>query len=153
MDKLESYVRKRGGKLHHTRGRGRARMFVRIRDGFKCKSCGDVRTVIDVENFNKKIKKGVLSGRKKLHDVHHLNGQCGKNSRGYDSTSDLSGMITLCHKCHYNHHQFSKIDKNKIYIVNKVISLRRKGLTYTEIGEMCGFTKQYANYIDKKYAK
>lgn len=81
-------------------GRERARMLVRIRDNFTCKDCGKIRTLNEVRKSNASIKG--LKGRMKLFDIHHIDGRCGKNSKGYDSTSDLSGMITLCHKCHYN---------------------------------------------------
>ena len=67
-------------------GRGRTRMLVRSRDNFTCQEC------------RKKWKHG-----DRQFDVHHLNGLCGKKSKGYDSVSDLTGMITLCHKCHFNH--------------------------------------------------
>lgn len=84
----------------HLEGRERARMLVRIRDDYTCQDCGLRRTAQEVSAFNKKIKG--LSGKWKNLDVHHTHGMCGKNSRGYDPTSDISKMITLCHKCHYN---------------------------------------------------
>lgn len=72
------------------KGRDRARMLVRIRDNFTCQVCGDKRTPDKAK------------GKERLFDVHHTGGSCGKNSRGYDSTKDISKMITVCHKCHYN---------------------------------------------------
>lgn len=66
-------------------GRERVRMLVRKRDDFKCQDCG------------KRWKDGERS-----FDVHHLNGLCGKKSRGYDSIKDMDILITLCHKCHFN---------------------------------------------------
>lgn len=82
------------------KGRERARMMVRIRDSFTCQDCGAVRIPESVQRNNRRKK--TLKGRTKLFDVHHIKGLCGKKSTGYDSTVDLSGMITLCHKCHYN---------------------------------------------------
>ena len=64
-------------------GRERTREMVRIRDNHTCQKCGKV-WVNPMRRF----------------DVHHLNGNCGKYSRSYDRANDLSGMITLCHKCH-----------------------------------------------------
>lgn len=69
-------------------GRERARSLVRARDKQTCQSC----------------KKEWVPGNRSF-DVHHLNGLCGKKSRGYDSILDLTGLITLCHKCHFNHPQ------------------------------------------------
>lgn len=84
----------------HKEGRGRSRMLVRIRDKFTCQDCGAVRKPEEVNKHN--ARKKTLKGRIRLFDVHHTHGECGKNSRGYDSSSDLSKMITLCHKCHFN---------------------------------------------------
>lgn len=81
-------------------GRERTRMLVRIRDKFTCHDCGDIRTIDEVREHNKDIYG--LKGRLKLFDVHHTKGMCGKKTKQYDKASDLSGMITLCHKCHYN---------------------------------------------------
>lgn len=64
-------------------GRDHSRDIVRIRDGDKCQICFRLWK----------------EGERKF-DVHHLNGMCGKNSLGYDSTKDITGLITLCHKCH-----------------------------------------------------
>lgn len=84
------------------KGRRRTRLSVLIRDNFTCVDCGDVRTYEEVLSHNTKIIG--LKGKMKLHDVHHINGLCGKKSIGYDSIKDLSGLITLCHKCHFNRH-------------------------------------------------
>ncbi len=79
-------------KLEH--GRDLVRGVVRGRDNNTCQSCGF------------KWKLGM--DRKRL-DVHHLEGMCGKKSKGYDSIySDLSKLITVCHKCHYNLHDHAK---------------------------------------------
>jgi hypothetical protein len=86
--------------LAHLEGRARARALVRIRDDYTCQDCGLTRPIEEVQKHNSKITG--LRGKMKSLDVHHTHGQCGKNSRGYDSTSDISKMITLCHRCHYN---------------------------------------------------
>ena len=90
------------GKLGygHLDGRDRARMLVRLRDNFTCQDCGLVRTSDEVVAYNKKQME--LKGKIKQLDVHHTHGQCGKNSIGYDSPKDISKMITLCHRCHFN---------------------------------------------------
>lgn len=66
-------------------GRERVREIVRYRDNYSCQDCGKVWI------------KGTRS-----FDVHHLNGMCGKKSTGYDRMSEIDGLITLCHKCHFN---------------------------------------------------
>ena len=90
-----SYYRKQ-----EVSGRGWARGKVRQRDNYICQDCGFRRTNKQVRTHNKNIEG--LKGRIKNLDVHHIDGECGKNSIGYDSVKDLSGMIALCHKCHYN---------------------------------------------------
>lgn len=77
-------------------GRGRTRMLVRKRDDFTCQLCRDRRTPEQAKEHGKR-----------LFDVHHLNGMCGKKSRGYDRVKDMSGLITLCHKCHFNRHDWN----------------------------------------------
>lgn len=72
-------------KLYLFEGRDRNREMVRIRDNYTCQDCS----------------KKWIEGTRRF-DVHHLNGLCGKKSRGYDSVSSLETMITLCHKCHFN---------------------------------------------------
>lgn len=66
-------------------GGSRMRELVRIRDNHTCMNC----------------KKPWAGGRR--FDVHHLNGQCGKKTKSYDRPSEFDGLITLCHKCHFNH--------------------------------------------------
>ncbi len=95
-----------GIDFNHLGGRERTRVLVRIRDGFTCQSCGDFRSPLMVQDYNKKLK--TEKGKIKSFDVHHLNGECGKNSRGYDDVESLDGLVTLCHKCHFGHHQFSQ---------------------------------------------
>lgn len=75
------------GKLE---GLDRPRELVRIRDKHTCQSCG---------------KKWVEGTRR--FDIHHLNGLCGKKSKNYDKSKYFEGLITLCHKCHFNHPEHS----------------------------------------------
>lgn len=82
------------------KGREYTRMQVRIRDKFTCQACGAVRTYQEVQKHNKKLLG--LKGRMKLFDVHHLDGECGKNSLGYDDVNSMEKLITLCHKDHYS---------------------------------------------------
>lgn len=96
LSELEKYLM----SVNQITGRSRAREMVRLRDNHTCQDCGLVRKTIDILLKNSKIKG--LVGKSKSLDVHHLDGQCGKNSVGYDSPKDISKMITLCHKCHYN---------------------------------------------------
>jgi hypothetical protein len=90
---IEIYLTKRttrkGGQLLKPKligtGREHTREKARIRDKHTCQDCG---------------KKWIKNKRK--FDVHHLNKQCGKKSRGYDKVSEIKGLVTLCHKCHFN---------------------------------------------------
>ena len=77
----------RKGKLQ---GIDRVREKVRVRDNHICQDCG------------KKWEKG-----KRRFDCHHLNGLCGKRSKKYDKVSEMKGLITLCHKCHFNRPEHS----------------------------------------------
>jgi hypothetical protein len=67
-------------------GRERTREYVRRRDNYTCQMCN--------KKWNEKFRR---------FDVHHLNGFCGKKSRSYDKMSEIDGLITLCHRCHFNH--------------------------------------------------
>ena len=98
-------------------GREVAREMVRLRDKHTCQDCEKVLTTKKVCKYNKTLK--TQKGKIKSLDVHHTKGQCGKNSLGYDSPKDISGMVTLCHKCHYNRpehraksKEFSEVMKN-----------------------------------------
>lgn len=71
-------------------GRDFVRSKVRNRDGNKCQSCGKIWEI----------------GMRKF-DVHHLEGECGKKTKKYDRISDMHKLITLCHKCHFNHYTHS----------------------------------------------
>lgn len=76
------------------------REIVRIRDKRTCQDC----------------KKKWVPGTKRF-DVHHLNGLCGKRSTTYESVKDLTGLITLCHKCHYNRPEHT-VKKKSLRTVN-----------------------------------
>lgn len=83
-------------------GRDYVRMKVRNRDNFTCQNCG--------RNWN---------GSEKHFDVHHLHGLCGKKSRSYDKIKEIDNLITLCHRCHYHHHSFSRKIKNPAWAEKK----------------------------------
>ena len=89
--------------LQDIEGRDRTREIVRMRDEFTCTSC----------------KKAWSDGERRF-DVHHLHGMCGKNSRGYDSMKDISGMITLCHQCHFNHPEHASNIKRRLKLAKKI---------------------------------
>lgn len=75
----------------HLTSRDYVRELVRTRDNYTCQMCGKA-----------------WDKTKKRLDVHHLNGLCGKKSTGIDTVKDIPGLITLCHSCHYRHHEFSR---------------------------------------------
>ena len=104
-----------------TTGRDYVREKVRNRDKQSCRICG----------------KKWIGGRK--FDVHHLNGLCGKMSRGYDSIKNISGLITLCRKCHCNIHSKGKKAHRGID-VDKARKMRSTGMTYDAIAKKLGFT-------------
>lgn len=72
-------------------GIDRTRAIVRYRDNYQCQDCGAIRT----PEMSKEQAK-------KQFDVHHLNGLCGKMSKSYDKVDSIDGLITLCHRCHFN---------------------------------------------------
>lgn|SRR3990167_177672 len=78
--------RKSGSELE---GTDRTREVVRIRDGHRCQEYGGG------------CGRAWVHGERRF-DVHHLNGNCGKMSYSYDRISNISGLITLCHRCHLN---------------------------------------------------
>jgi transposase-like protein len=104
------------------RGRDYARNKVRERDNYTCQECGKRVTPEQVAKHNERQPSN--KNRMKSLDVHHLNGLCGKNSTGYDSVKDIGGLITLCHKCHYNRHDFSLTPARKKEIAIHAIRAR-----------------------------
>jgi transposase-like protein len=118
-------------------GRELTRFKVRERDNFTCQDCG------------KKWKEG-----ERHFDVHHLNGMCGKKSRGYDKLEDMDGLVTLCHKCHFNRHDWAGVKKSKIIPLNelkKTQQLRDSGLTLREVGEIIGISREGVRWRLIKY--
>lgn len=114
-------------------GRGLVRMLVRIRDDFRCQghNCRRRRTPRDAKRLGKR-----------MFDVHHLDGMCGQKSRGYDKLGDAHQLITLCHECHYRHHEFRKTKHNTVKgREDEVLLLRSQGLTYDEIGKKMGVSQ------------
>ncbi len=113
--------------LTSMRGRERTREVVRIRDGHKCQTCGVCW----------------IRGQRRL-DVHHIDGECGKKSKKYDKIKEIGGMITLCHRCHFSHHQFNR--KN---MGGKVRRFDRKtakalidgGTSQTEVAKLLGVSQ------------
>ena len=76
-------------------GRDAVREAVRKRDNYTCQACGKIW----------------VPGQRRF-DVHHLDGICGKKSRGYDKVKDDSSkLVCVCHKCHYHLNSFSKKGK------------------------------------------
>lgn len=83
----------------HFGGRGYTRTLVLIRDGFTCLQCQEFKTPLMLVDEK---------GKKKLHDIHHTDGVCGKKSRKSDKIEEMNTLVTLCHSCHYRSHDFSK---------------------------------------------
>ena len=125
-------------------GRDRTRFLVRVRDNFTCQDCGLRRSPLQAKR----------AGRR-LFDVHHLGGVCGKKSRGYDKVSDMPTLVTLCHRCHFNRHDWA--GRNSDFMVRmknlanprreKILRLRRSGLTMVEIGRKYGISKQRVHQL------
>lgn len=120
------------------KGRDLNREKARIRDNHTCQDCGKVW----------------IEGQRRF-DVHHLNGLCGKKSRGYDKS--IEGLTTLCHKCHFNrpeHKQRGKeyIVKNRIIRIksySSIVKMRKRRYSLREIGKRYGVTKQRIHQILK----
>lgn len=155
-------------------GRGRTREFARQRDNYTCQDCGLVRTPADIISFNK--ESGITNNLRglKLFDVHHLNGLCGRKNRptSYDKISDIPGLITLCHKCHFNRHDRSlklrgdetkrkererlrhlkQTELLKESIIRnqrrqKILELRESGMTFQQIGLTLNVSRQRIHQI------
>ena len=85
-------------------GKDRTRELARIRDKHTCQKCGKIWQ----------------EGQRRF-DVHHLNGKCGEMSKEYDKVSEINGLITLCHKCHFNRHDWAP--KVKSLLINSLSRL------------------------------
>lgn len=121
--------------LNTLQGRDRTREIVRIRDNHICQDCGKVW----------------VKGRR--FDIHHLNGLCGKRSKAYDKVSDIKGLVTLCHKCHYNrpeHKCMNREWKGRVVDLNKyedIKKMRQQRYTLREIGEKYGVSRERIRQI------
>lgn len=93
-DRYRKYCQKCSENLKHFSGRDMVREKVRMRDKYTCQKCGKI--------WNDEMRR---------FDIHHLNGDCGKYSRKYDRVCNVDGLITLCHKCHFNHPEHSQRKK------------------------------------------
>lgn len=131
-------------------------MLVRIRDNFTCQDCGARRTFEEVEAHNSKLSG--LKGRIKLFDIHHINGMCGKKSLKYDKVSEMGGLITLCHSCHYKRpehgvhsNSFSEKAKNRGEKTRKLIKkLLLDGITNrAEIARRIGMHHNHVRKVAK----
>ena len=119
-------------ELYGFEGRDYPREKVRVAYGHTCQGCGVFRhpSMLDKKE-----------GQKSL-DIHHIGGLCGKKSRKYDRVCDLTKMIPLCHKCHFNHPEH-RMAKTKYKKVNKkmekqIKQMRAAGLSMDEISYRVG---------------
>ena len=96
-------------------GREHTRMKVRERDAFTCQECNASRTPRQAKNAGKR-----------LFDVHHLNGLCGKLSRSYDRVDTMGGLITLCHKCHFKRHDWGKKPGGRVMNKNRDSDIKER---------------------------
>lgn len=108
-----------------TEGRDRTREIARRRDNHQCQSCF------------KKWRSGM-----RRFDVHHLNGLCGKRSLSYDKVADVDGLITLCHKCHFNHPEHSQAEKFNQWDKESLRRMRAEGMALEAIGGLYGVTRE-----------
>lgn len=119
-------------------GRDVTRELVRRRDNYECQDC------------HKKWKIG-----ERRFDCHHINGMCGKLTKKYESAKHISGMITLCHKCHFNRpeHRVKSIDWHG-GAPSKVprekygeLKIMRQKMTLQQIGTKFGVSRQRIHQI------
>lgn len=125
---------------HLYMGRDYVREQARLRDKHTCqnKKCGRV-----------------WNGKERRFHVHHKDGLCGKNSRGYDSIDDLDVLITLCPRCHNDAHDRSKPGRKSVLPNHRkeIVRLRRKGVSYDRIGKKFGVSGQAVYcYVNKQLA-
>lgn len=75
--------------------------------------------------------------------VHHLDES---RSLGYKNmNNNLDNLITLCRKCHAIIHGFDKKYKNGK--IKKILEMREKGLTFIEIGNKLGISRQRVHQL------
>lgn len=117
-------------------GRDYVREQARLRDKHTCQEC-----------------KEIWNGKERRFHVHHKEGLCGKNSRGYDSIKNLEVLVTLCHRCHTLAHDRSKPGRKSVLpqYRKEVIKMRQKGLSYDAIGKKYGVSSQTVySFLNKK---
>lgn len=119
-------------------GRDFVRAKVRERDKFTCQECG------------KKWRKG-----ERQLDTHHIDGECGKKSKGYDKMEDMDSLKTFCHKCHYAQHDFGGQTTRRLTDRERrrVIRLREKDLSYRIIGDKVGVSSNGARHIFLNFSR
>lgn len=110
LDDYKYFCELHSNKGYIFKGRDFNREKVRIRDNYTCQDC------------NKKWEQGT-----RRFDVHHLNGLCGKKSKGYDSVLDKNGLITLCHKCHFNRPEHKT--QTKEFAISVSLGHKKRNLT------------------------
>lgn len=122
------------------KGREYTRSLVRERDNYQCQDCGRIRTPKRAKKLDKR-----------MFDVHHLNGLCGKKSHKYDRVSDMFNLITLCHKCHFNRPEHKSHNptprKSSLRKIERIRKLRGEGLTLREIGKRVKLTGERVRQI------
>ncbi len=110
-------------------GRDLNREKVRIRQNHQCQNCRK-KWKIETRRF----------------DIHHLQGLCGKKSRGYDQPESDDKLLVLCHRCHMARHaldnQLSGVSYKTILVgkrerIEKLLTTR----TYDEVGKLLGVSQ------------
>lgn len=87
------------------------------RDGFKCTECGATENLV----------------------VHHID----ESRKTGQLNNDLENLVTLCRKCHSERHGFTGNPARK----KEVEELKESGMSFSEIGQKMGITRQRAHAI------
>ncbi len=106
------------------------KMKAMARDGYKCSKCSKKPPEV------------------RLH-IHHLdkNGHESKSFNG-EENNQLNNLITLCTRCHaYTHYVEFKMNPN----VGMMKEMKKQGLTYQEIGDEFGLSRQRIHQLLKGY--
>lgn len=115
-------------------GRDYVRELVRKRDRHTCQ-------IAKIGKRSKKCKRKWKEGMRRF-DVHHINGLCGKKSRGYDRKEDMKGLITICHSCHMSLGHIYPRAKKRWGVLNGetafIVEMRQNGDSYDRIGRRFG---------------
>ena len=119
-------------------GRDVVREKVRMRDNRTCQDCGKIW-----EEGNRRF------------DIHHLNGLCGKKSKGYDRVADMDGLITLCHRCHFKRPEHKNnspewLAKHRNLNAPRMLEMRHEGRTFKEIGDIFGISSQRVHILVRR---